>query len=189
MTTAVMRSARAGDGGALYQLDDCGLAERHLGGDPQAFGALVDRYQTRLLNFLNCTIGDRERAEALVQEVFIRVFRHLHRFDVSKQFSTWIYTIASNVVKNEEFADPSARRDDPFRRSSIADGAAQSVGRLPEPLRMVFVLRELEGKTYQEIAEITGCNVGTVKTRLRRARSTFAQLVKLLLWSSPLRKS
>src|SRR5712692_3444059 len=61
----------------LHELDDGQLVLEHLGGDAQAFGALVDRYQTRLLNFINRTIGDRERAEDLVQEVFIRVFRHL----------------------------------------------------------------------------------------------------------------
>src|SRR5213592_4286861 len=79
----------------LHELDDGRLVLEHLAGDPQAFGTLVDRYQTRLLNFINRTIGDRERAEDLVQEVFIRVFRHLHRFDQTKKFSTWIYTIAS----------------------------------------------------------------------------------------------
>lgn len=84
-----------------HELDDGHLVQRHLKGDRQAFGALVDRYQTRLLNFVNRTIGDRDRAEALVQEVFIRVFRHLHRFDRTKKFSTWIYTIGSNLAKNE----------------------------------------------------------------------------------------
>src|SRR5881398_2588069 len=82
---------------ALHEFDDRRLVLQHLAGDPQAFGTLVDRYQTRLLNFINRTIGDRERAEDLVQEVFIRVFRHLHRFDQTKKFSTWIYTIASNL--------------------------------------------------------------------------------------------
>src|SRR5574339_1313257 len=86
---------------ALHELDDGQVVMRHLAGEPQAFGTLVDRYQTRLLNFVNRTIGDRERAEDLVQEVFIRVFRHLHRFDQTKKFSTWIYTIASNLAKNE----------------------------------------------------------------------------------------
>ena len=86
---------------ALHEFDDGRLVLEHLSGDPQAFGTLVDRYQTRLLNFINRTIGDRERAEDLVQEVFIRVFRHLHRFDQTKKFSTWIYTIASNLAKNE----------------------------------------------------------------------------------------
>jgi len=59
------------------------------------------RYRGRLLNFVTRMIGDRERAEDLVQEAFIRVHRHLHRFDTSKKFSTWIYTIASNLAKNE----------------------------------------------------------------------------------------
>jgi RNA polymerase sigma-70 factor (ECF subfamily) len=86
---------------ALVELDDAQIAQRHLSGDARAFGTLVDRYQGRLLNFVNRTIGDRERAEDLVQEVFIRVFRHLHRFDQTKKFSTWIYTIASNLAKNE----------------------------------------------------------------------------------------
>jgi RNA polymerase sigma factor (sigma-70 family) len=61
----------------------------------------VDRYQGRLLNFVYRTTGDRERAEDLVQETFIRIYRHLHRFDQSKKFSTWAYTIASNLAKNE----------------------------------------------------------------------------------------
>ncbi len=92
---------RAREREALHEFDDGRLVLEHLAGDPQAFGTLVDRYQTRLLNFINRTIGDRERAEDLVQEVFIRVFRHLHRFDQTKKFSTWIYTIASNLAKNE----------------------------------------------------------------------------------------
>src|SRR5467141_3574187 len=86
---------------ALHELDDGRLVLEHLSGDPQAFGTLVDRYQIRLINFINRSLGDRERAEDLVQEVFIRVYRHLHRFDQTKKFSTWIYTIASNLTKNE----------------------------------------------------------------------------------------
>src|ERR1700675_4961676 len=97
-----LESPRAVQREALHELDDSQLVQRHLAGDPQAFSAVVDRYQTRLLNFINRTIGDRERAEDLVQEVFIRVFRHLHRFDQTKKFSTWIYTIASNLAKNEQ---------------------------------------------------------------------------------------
>jgi len=188
--------ARDGARLTLHALEDGRLTERHLAGDPQAFGALVDRYQTRLLNFINRSIDDRDRAEDLVQEVFVRVFRHLHRFDRAKKFSTWIYTIASNLTKNElrsrsrnllvlrpvlEFEDARTRPDDLFRRSHLAENVAQCVSRLPEALRDVFVLRELEGKTYQDIAAITGCNLGTVKSRLSRARGTFAQLITPLL--------
>src|SRR5438132_2909667 len=85
----------------LQTRDDAAVVAAHLSGDPQAFEELVERYQRRLLNFVYRTIGDRERAEDLVQEVFIRVYRHLHRFDRSKKFSTWAYTIASNLAKNE----------------------------------------------------------------------------------------
>ena len=82
-------------------LDDAGLAGRHLEGDPQAFGALVDRYQARLSTFVTRATGDRERAEDLVQEIFIRVFRHLHRFDRTRKFSAWVYAIALNVTNSE----------------------------------------------------------------------------------------
>src|SRR5438552_14111047 len=189
---------------ALHDLDDGRLVFEHLADDPQAFGTLVDRYQTRLLNFINRTIGDRERAEDLVQEVFIRVFRHLHRFDQTKKFSTWAYTIASNLAKNElrnrsrnplvlfqtmrgtgddddrpiEFEDTTARPDDLYRKRHLRDLVEQTVAKLPEHHRQVFVLRELEGTSYEEIAEITSCNLGTVKSRLNRARTAFAAIIE-----------
>ncbi|HSQ28744.1 MAG TPA: sigma-70 family RNA polymerase sigma factor [Gemmatimonadaceae bacterium] len=175
-----------------------------LGGEERAFQELVERYQTRLLNFIYRTIGDREKAEDLVQEVFIRVYRHIHRFDRTKKFSTWVYTIASNLAKNElrnrsrnplvlfqtikgnwdeddrplQFEDPSARPDDMFRKRHLRALVEETVARLPEHHRQVFVLRELEGKSYEEIAEITECNLGTVKSRLNRARTAFASIIE-----------
>ena len=85
----------------LRAQDDATVVGAFLGGEERAFQELVERYQTRLLNFIYRTIGDREKAEDLVQEVFIRVYRHIHRFDRTKKFSTWVYTIASNLAKNE----------------------------------------------------------------------------------------
>jgi RNA polymerase sigma-70 factor (ECF subfamily) len=200
-------SPRALERLALHELDDGQLVQQHLAGNPQAFGSLVDRYQTRLLNFINRTIGDRERAEDLVQEVFIRVFRHLHRFDQTKKFSTWIYTIASNLGKNElrnrsrnplvlfqtikkhwepdhrplQFEDTTARPDDLYRKRYLKEAVERCVGQLPAHHRAVFVLRELEGKSYAEIADITGCNLGTVKSRLNRARNSFALMISPML--------
>ena len=188
-------------------LDDGRVVQAFLGGDARGFTALVVRYQTRLLNFIYRTIGDRERAEDLVQEAFVRVHRHLHRFDQSKKFSTWIYTIASNLAKNElrnrsrnplvlfqtikkqweadhrplQFEDPSSRPDDLYRKRHLRELVEGSVAQLPEHHRVVFVLRELEGKSYEEIAEITGCNLGTVKSRLNRARNNFAAIIAPLL--------
>ena len=82
---------------ALKELSDAELVARYLEGQRFAFEELVGRYQDRLLNFIYRTIGDRDRSEDLVQETFVRVYRHLHRFDPTKKFSTWIYTIASSA--------------------------------------------------------------------------------------------
>lgn len=188
----------------LKALDDGALVAEYIGGQPRAFDALVERYQTRLLNFVYRTVGDRERSEDLVQEVFIRVHRHLARFDRTKKFSTWIYTIASNLAKNElrnrsrnplvlfqtmtqgwededrplEFEDSTTRPDDLFRKRHIRSLVESTVARLPQHHREVFVLRELEGRSYEEIAAITHCNLGTVKSRLNRARSSFAEIIE-----------
>jgi RNA polymerase sigma-70 factor (ECF subfamily) len=187
----------------LRTLDDAAVVSAFLDGEERAFGELVERYQTRLLNFIYRTIGDREKAEDLVQEVFIRVYRHLHRFDRTKKFSTWIYTIASNLAKNElrnrsrnplvlfqtirknwqdedrplQFEDSSTRPDDLYRKRHLRELVESSVAQLPEHHREVFVLRELEGKSYEEIAEITSTNLGTVKSRLNRARTSFADII------------
>jgi RNA polymerase sigma-70 factor, ECF subfamily len=168
----------------------------------------------RLLNFIYRTIGDRERAEDLVQETFVRVYRHLHRFDQSKKFSTWAYTIAGNLAKNElrnrsrnplvlfqtikknwdadhrplEWEDNTYRPDDLYRKRHLKEMVDNAVAQLPEHHRLVFVLREMEGKTYEEISEITGVNLGTVKSRLNRARNNFAQIIEPLLGLRPARR-
>jgi RNA polymerase sigma-70 factor (ECF subfamily) len=188
----------------LKTLDDGALVAEYLRGETRAFDALVDRYQTRLLNFIYRTVGDRERSEDLVQEAFIRVHRHMARFDHTKKFSTWIYTIASNLAKNElrnrsrnplvlfttmtqgwedeerplEFEDSSTRPDDLFRKRHVRSLVEETVAQLPKHHREVFVLRELEGRSYEEIADITHCNLGTVKSRLNRARSSFAEIIE-----------
>jgi len=191
----------------LAQLSDSEVVQRSLEGDTRAFGEIVIRYDQRLLNFVYRTIGDRERAQDLVQETFVRVYRHLHRFDQAKKFSTWIYTIASNLAKNElrnrsrnplvlfqtikknwdadhrplEWEDTQYKPDDLFRKRHLREKVEEAVKLLPEHHRMVFVLRELEGKTYEEIAEITRCNLGTVKSRLNRARNNFATIIAPLI--------
>jgi RNA polymerase sigma-70 factor (ECF subfamily) len=191
----------------LKDVDDSAVVSAFLEGEERAFDELVRRYQNRLLNFVYRTTGDRERAEDLVQEVFVRVYRHIHRFDRSRKFSTWIYTIASNLAKNElrnrsrnplvlfqtirrnwedddrplQFEDPGSRPDDLYRKRHLREVVEDAVQKLPAHHRNVFVLRELEGKSYEEIAEITATNLGTVKSRLNRARNAFASLVAPLL--------
>ena len=207
MADTAFRSAVSAPGSAtrerLRALDDSGVVSAFLEGESRAFDELVNRYQNRLLNFVYRTTGDRERAEDLVQEVFVRVYRHIHRFDRSRKFSTWIYTIASNLAKNElrnrsrnplvlfqtirrnwedddrplQFEDPGSRPDDLYRKRHLREAVEDAVEKLPPHHRNVFVLRELEGKSYEEIAEITSCNLGTVKSRLNRARNSFAEII------------
>ncbi len=189
------------------QLTDEELVGLFLQGERSRFRELVQRYDQRLLNFINRLIGDRERAEDLLQETFIRVYKHLHRFDLDRKFSTWVYTIASNLAKNElrnrsrnpiilfqhlvkdweddhrplEFIDSSRRPDDLFMKRHLKDLVEKAAEQLPPHHKLVFVLRETEGKSYEEIAEITNCSLGTVKSRLNRARNNFAAIIAPML--------
>ena len=183
-------------------VNDCEVVRRFMAGDERAFDELVRRYQRRLLGFVVRMLEDQEQSEDVVQEAFVRVFRNIHRFDQSKKFSTWIYAIARNLARNElrkrsrcrevtfrtlagdddqgrplEWADPEPGPDELFRRRGLRGRVEEAVALLPERHRVVFVLRELEGRSYGEIAAISGCKVGTVKSRLNRAREHFAQVV------------
>ena len=184
-------------------LTDVEVVREFLDGDERAFSEIVRRYEGRLQSFVQRMVHDRERAQDLIQETFVRVYRHLHRFDQERKFSTWIFTIAGNLAKNElrnrsrnpvvlfqtlvrnwdsetrplEWEDPTTRPDDLYRKRFLREKVEEAVARLPEHHRTVFVLRELHGKSYDEIAEITGCTLGTVKSRLNRARNSFARIV------------
>jgi len=187
----------------LRELRDPEVVQASLSGDARAFEEIVRRYDRRLLSFVYRIVGDMERSEDIVQETFLRVYRHLRRFDMNKKFSTWIYTIAGNLAKNElrnrsrnpvvlfqalrknwedehrplEWEDPRSRPDDLYRKRFLKRAVEKAVAQLSENHRIVFVLREFEGKSYEEVAEITGVNLGTVKSRLNRARNAFANII------------
>lgn len=184
-------------------LDGGSLIQAHLQGDDRAFTRLDGLYRPRLLNFVQRMVRDRDRAEELVQETFLRVYRHGHRYDPSRKFSTWIYTIAGNLARNDirrqrrspvvrietddrlsggvsfvELAeDTAARPDEAVVSRSMMELVERTVARLSPIHRQVFVMRELEDKTYEEIAETVGCDLGTVKSRLNRARRAFARMI------------
>jgi RNA polymerase sigma-70 factor, ECF subfamily len=205
--TALKSEERKHSGMSLLDMGDSELVAAHLDGDPLAFSELYNRYRDRLVHFIARKTGDRDRAEDLVQEAFVRVTRHLHRFDQSKKFSTWIYTICSNLSKNElrnrsrsplvlfqkltthwesdhrplQFEDSAMKPDRLYRNRYLEEIVEKTVAELPTHHQLVFRLRELEGKSYEEIAEITGVNLGTVKSRLHRARTSFAEMIEPLL--------
>ncbi len=185
--------------------DDVRLVRACLSGDERAFTELYQKYSGKLTSFICRIIHDREQAEDLVQNTFLRVHKHLKKFDQTKKFSTWIFTIATNLAKNEvrnhsrsplvlfstmmkmtgdnddtklPFEDGRSRPDDLYRKRHLRELVYQTVAAMPEHHRKVFVLRHLEGKTYDEISIITGVNLGTVKSRLNRARTAFAAIIE-----------
>jgi len=172
-------------------------------GKERAFQELMERYSKKMLNYINRIIYDRDRAEDLLQDTFIRVYRNIDRFDTRRRFSTWLYTIATNLAKNElrsvrrspllffqhiffhkkyklifEALDQAAKPDDQLYRSQLRELIVKAVKKLPEHHRLIFTLRESEGKSYEEIAEILDCGTGTVKSRLNRARKNFARIIE-----------
>lgn len=194
----------------LEELSDEELVVRHLDEDGLAFQVLMDRYRDRLLGWLVKRVGNRTEAEDLVQRTFMRVYQHLHRFDPERTFSTWLYTIAGNLAKNvyrsrsrdpivlfqklneedgdgrpPQWADETYLPDEMAERRDLRDAVEDAVDELPEHYRKVFELREREGKSYDEISEVTGLKLGTVKSRLSRARSRFAELVRDRLDGGP----
>jgi RNA polymerase sigma-70 factor (ECF subfamily) len=179
------------------------LIEAHLLGDSTAFARLDALYRPRLIRFVDRMVRDRARAEDLVQETFLRVYRNGSRYDPARKFSTWIYTIAGNLARNDlrrrrrspfvawtghsdtrfpvdqtdSALDPRPRPDDEEVSRSTMELIERMIARLAPIHRQVFVLRELEGRTYEEIAALVDCDLGTVKSRLNRARRAFARLI------------
>ena len=169
-------------------------------GDIDAYGKIVNRYRGRLYNFVFRFVGERETAEDIVQETFLRAFRKRKEYRAIANFSTWLFTIAGNLAKSElrrrkrwrlfslhkddendtvmDLPDESFRPDT-VTESSIADvQIQQAILSLSENYRQVVLLRDVEGLSYQEISEISKCPVGTVKSRVNRARLKLQQKLK-----------
>lgn len=182
------------------ELTDMDILAEVGAGNVDAYGKIVAKYNGRLYNFIYRFVGDRETAEDIVQETFLRAFRKRKEYRAIANFSTWLFTIAGNLAKSElrrrkrwrmfslerdeetdtgmELPDESARPDK-VAESSIADVQIQeAIASLPENYKQVILLRDVEGMSYQEISEIVDCPVGTVKSRVNRARLKLQQKLK-----------
>jgi RNA polymerase sigma-70 factor (ECF subfamily) len=182
-------------------LSDVQLLAAVVLGDVVAFEKIVNRYKGRLYNFVFRFVGDQETAEDIVQETFLRAYRRRKEYRAIANFSTWLFTIAGNLAKSElrrrkrwrflsldwdddagngmEIADESLRPDT-MAESSMTDMRIQeAIDTLPANYRQVVILRDIEGLSYQEIAEIARCPVGTVKSRVNRGRLRLQQKLKV----------
>jgi RNA polymerase sigma-70 factor (ECF subfamily) len=190
---------------------DAMLVERTVAGDQKAFELLVIKYQRRIQRLIGRMVRDVDLVEDIAQETFIRAYRALAQFRGEAQFYTWLYRIAVNTAKKalmELKRDPtvsensfkSGQSDEsdetsPLENELISSETPEAVlaGKeiaqmvnaameaLPEELRQAITLREIEGLSYEEIAEVMNCPIGTVRSRIFRAREAISARIKPLL--------
>lgn len=176
--------------------DDARLIERTLAGEPAAFGCLVQKYQDRLFNALVHISGRAEDARDVVQDAFVQAFCKLEGFRGSSQFYTWLYRIAFNIHvsrRRRERPSVSIERvretsgDEPgedlppagnLEQQERAAQVREALGRLSEEHRTILVLREIDDLDYEAIAEAMEVPVGTVRSRLHRARMQLRELLE-----------
>lgn len=181
------------------------LVDRVFNGDRKAFDLLVLRYQHRILALIGRFIKDPHEVEDVCQEAFVKAYRALPSFRGDSQFYTWLYRIAINTAKNymvargrrppatdvdvdeAEFLDTQTVLTDinnpeqNLAKDDLKKVIDKAIDDLPEDLRTAFTLREFGGLSYEEITEIMGCPVGTVRSRIFRAREALDKKIKPLL--------
>ena len=204
---AAAGEARAADPDQARAADpDQALVAAAVAGDRAAFEALVRRHQTRIVNYAMALVKDPADAEDVAQETFIRAYRSLARFRGDSSFKTWLYTIATNAARTglerrgrrgrvedgslDDETGPLAAADVPagdadaetalVRREAID----RALAALPPDLRVAVVLRDVEGLDYKEIAAATGAPIGTVESRIFRARRRLRPLLQPLMGRS-----
>jgi len=185
------------------------LVERAQRGEKQAFELLVAKYQRKLARLLSRFIRDPAEVEDVAQEAFIKAYRALPSFRGESAFYTWLYRIGINTAKNylvamgrraptttefdsedaENFEDGDQLRDvntpeNELMSKQIAQTVNDTMEALPEELRTAIVLREIDGLSYEEIATVMNCPIGTVRSRIFRARETIADRLRPLLETS-----
>ena len=184
---------------------DQALVEQVQRGDKQAFDILVLKYQNKIIQLVNRYVHDSDEARDVAQEAFIKAYRAIGRFRGDSAFYTWLYRIAINTAKNylvasgrrpprsdidaqdaEQYEGASGLREyaTPERllmKDEIQTAIAEAIDDLPEDLRTAITLRELEGLSYEEIAQTMDCPIGTVRSRIFRARDAIDTRLKPLL--------
>jgi RNA polymerase sigma-70 factor (ECF subfamily) len=179
----------------VLSLSDEDLMARAATDDVKAFTELVRRYQTRVIHLVSRLLNDRVVSEDLAQEVFVRVHLHRRNYRTGSKFSTWLFTIAANLAKNEirrrkrrknwtsldemqeqlqdasmQFADPKANKEVDLERAQLSGLVGEAIATLPERYRIALVLRDIDGLAYEEISQILKIPGGTVRSRINRAR-------------------
>jgi RNA polymerase sigma-70 factor (ECF subfamily) len=171
-------------------IDDQTLIAQALAGRPEAFGTLVERYDRAVYHLAYRTLRDQEEARDAAQEAFFKAYRSLHTFKPGAKFSTWLFAIAYHGCcdrlsrrkrySNEELperADPGAGPESEAIANDEARRLRAAIEALPEKYRSVITLYHLQGRQYEEIAQVLGMPMGTVKTHLFRAKEQLRRIL------------
>jgi RNA polymerase sigma-70 factor (ECF subfamily) len=178
-------------------------------GEKAAFDVLVKRHKVRLYNYLLRLLRNPDEAEEVAQETFVRAYIHAEKYRTIARFSTWLYTIGTNLVRNRirkyksrpkffslalgrsdddeddrgsiDLPDDADNPDRTLEKQELQELVAQGIEGIPLRYREAFVLREINQFTYEEIAEITGLKLGTVRSRINRGRGHFRAIMEPLL--------
>jgi RNA polymerase sigma-70 factor, ECF subfamily len=205
-TAEVQQTLKDEDKNWMTEADlDALLVNRAQSGDLRAFDLLVRRYQSKVQYAIGKLVRDRTECEDIAQEVFIRVYKNLSGFRGDSSFYTWIYRISINTAKNflasngrkiatsdmeidiaDQIADVASLRDraTPEREAlsqEISQTVVEAMAALPDDIRQALQLREIEGLSYEEIAEKMQCPIGTVRSRIFRAREAIDRKVRPLM--------
>ncbi len=171
--------------------DDFSLIKRFIEGDESTFRTLVYRHKEKVRNIIYMTMNHSNSVDDIAQEVFITVYKNLKYFRFESQFTTWLYRITINKcrdhlrkMKIRNIFTPVNDNDEAHGYSQINENmdipgiVQKAISKLPEKLRVPLLLKDIEGFSYQEIAETVQCEIGTVKSRIFRARESLRNILK-----------
>jgi RNA polymerase sigma-70 factor, ECF subfamily len=173
--------------------DDYSIIRQFIDGDKSAFQILVKRHKEKVRNIIYITMNNSALVDDIAQDVFITVYRNLKHFRFESQFTTWLYRVTVNRCKDylrkmnvrkiffpiEEGTEVS-EYGTPVEDNDISKIVMDAISKLPVKLRMPLILKDIEGFSYQEIAETLNCEMGTVKSRIFRGREKLKEILQPL---------
>ena len=176
----------------ILQLDDdFSLIQKFIEGDESTFKTLVQRHKDKIRNIIYLMLNNTDSVDDIAQDVLITVYRNLKNFRFESQFSTWLYRITVNKCKDHMrkvkirsiFTPITNDEEHPsytpsVENKDVSEIVQKAISRLPEKLRVPLLLKDIEGLSYQEISEAMNCEIGTVKSRIFRAREGLRSLLE-----------
>lgn len=172
--------------------DDFSIVKQFIDGDDLAFNYLLKRHKEKVRNIIFMTLGSTDEVDDIAQEVFINVYKNLKNFRFESQFTTWLYRITINKCKDHlrkikiRSIFSNFREEEDFgyhadhESKDISEIVQKAIMKVPAKLRLPLLLKDIEGFSYQEIAESLNCEIGTVKSRIFRARESLRIILKPL---------